>query len=89
MFYQTHAFFGFVLKKGIACLILPAQDADDVLEKIDYLQTQHKLLAQNVFVWADRRAAASSLVAFAWIAITADVLSVTGNDLRLQHGEFK
>ena len=56
-FKNLESTFGFVLKKGIACLILPAQDADDVLETIDYLQTQHKLLAQNVFVWADRRAA--------------------------------
>ena len=60
-FKNLESTFGFVLKKGIACLILPAQDADDVLEKIDYLQTQHKLLAQNVFVWADRRAAGYAL----------------------------
>ena len=46
-FKNLESTFGFVLKKGIACLILPAQDADDVLETIDYLQTEHKLLAQN------------------------------------------
>ena len=62
-FKNLESTFGFVLKKGIACLILPAQDADDVLEKIDYLQTQHRLLAQNVFVWADRRAAGYALLA--------------------------
>ena len=60
-FKNLESSFGFVLKKGIACLILPAQNADDVLEKIDYLQTQHKLLAQNVFIWADRRAAGYAL----------------------------
>ena len=31
----------------------------------------------------------SSLVAFAWRAITVDVLSITGNDSRLRDGEFK
>jgi len=60
-FKNLESSFGFVLKKGIACLILPAQDADDILEKIDYLQTRHKLLAQNIFVWADRRAAGYAL----------------------------
>ena len=33
-FKNLESSFGFVLKKGIACLILPAQNADDVLEKI-------------------------------------------------------
>ena len=60
-FKNLESTFGFVLKKGIACLILPAQDADDVLETIDYLQTQHKLLGKSVFVWADRRAAGHAL----------------------------
>jgi hypothetical protein len=62
-FSNLESSFGFVLKRGIACLVLPVQDADDVLQKIDYLQTQHKLLAENVFLWGDRRAAAYALEA--------------------------
>lgn len=62
-FSNLESTFGFVLKRGIACLILPVASADDVLEKITYLQTEHKLLAKNVFVWGDRRAAGYALEA--------------------------
>jgi len=56
-FSSLESTFGFVLKRGIACLILPVQDADDLLKKVDYLKSQHQLLAKNVFIWGDRRAA--------------------------------
>ncbi|MBT3637201.1 MAG: hypothetical protein HN531_09690 [Opitutae bacterium] len=56
-FSNLESSFGFVLKKGIACLVLPVQDADDILNKIDYLQTHEELLSKNVFVWGDGRAA--------------------------------
>jgi len=62
-FSNLESSFGFVLKKGIACLILPVQDAEDVLQKIDYLRNQHNLLAENVFLWGDRRAAGYALEA--------------------------
>ena len=50
---------------------------------------QLRVAGRRPWLRADRRAAASSLVALAGRAIAVDVLSITGNDLRLQDEEFK
>lgn len=60
-FSNLESTFGFVAKRGLACFVLPALDADDILNKIDYLQANHELLAENVFVWADGKAAGYAL----------------------------
>jgi hypothetical protein len=62
-FSRLESTFGFVLKRGIACVILPVQDGDDLLMKVDYLQSQHQFLAKNVFIWGDKRAAGYAMEA--------------------------
>ena len=56
-FAELESTFGFLLENGIACLVLPAMSKEDVIEKITYLQTKHKLLAENMFAWGDQEAA--------------------------------
>ncbi len=56
-FAELESTFGFLLENGIACLVLPATSKEDVIEKITYLQTKHKLLAENIFAWGDQKAA--------------------------------
>lgn len=49
--------FGFILKNGIACLVMPITGAEDILDRVVPLQKEHELLAENIFVWADGPAA--------------------------------
>ena len=56
-FAQLESTFGFLLENGIACLVLPVSSGEEILDKITYLQAEHKLLTQNIFAWGDQKAA--------------------------------
>lgn len=55
-FAELESSFGFLLENGIACLVLPASSGEDVLKKITYLRTEHRLLTENIFAWGDQQA---------------------------------
>ena len=56
-FAELESTFGFLLENGIACLVLPVSSGEEILDKITYLQAEHKLLTQNIFAWGDQKAA--------------------------------
>ena len=56
-FAELESTFGFLLENGIACLVLPVSSGEEILDRITYLQAEHKLLTQNIFAWGDQKAA--------------------------------
>ena len=56
-FAELESTFGFLLENGIACLVLPVSSGEEILDRITYLQAEHKLLTQNIFAWGDQKGA--------------------------------
>ena len=56
-FSSLEASFGFMLERGFGCLVLPVSSSSDLLDKITKFQRNESLLAENLYAWADGKAA--------------------------------
>ncbi|MBT3667542.1 MAG: hypothetical protein HN548_08695 [Opitutae bacterium] len=56
-FSNLEASFGFILERGFGCLVLPVTSSSDLLDKITQWQRDESLLAENLYAWADGKAA--------------------------------
>ena len=56
-FSSLEASFGFMLERGFGCVVLPVSSSSDLLDKITKFQTNESLLAENLYAWADGKAA--------------------------------
>ena len=56
-FSSLEASFGFMLERGFGCLVLPVSSSSDLLDKITRFQRNESLLAENLYAWADGKAA--------------------------------
>ncbi len=50
--------FGFLLRNGMACSLLPADSLEDLMGKVSYLKANHGLLAENLIVYGEGQTAA-------------------------------
>jgi hypothetical protein len=56
-FKRLEAVFKFILQQGIACVVLPVKDTQDLLEKTQLLRKKNPLIAENLFLWGDQTGA--------------------------------
>ena len=45
--------FKFFLREGLACVVLPASSASELLQKVRDFKKQNPLISENIFVWGD------------------------------------
>ncbi len=56
-FSRLEAVFEFVLRRGMACVVLSAFDAEDLLMKAERLSEKSPLIAKNLYLWGDHEGA--------------------------------
>ncbi|MBP52569.1 MAG: hypothetical protein CMI27_05435 [Opitutae bacterium] len=49
--------FKFFLKEGLACVVMPASSAAELLQKTREFRKQNPMIAENIFVWGEKESA--------------------------------